>query len=48
MNESGSLDALCAADEVDRMLPGGDLFGYLLDPPLLYGERDTSEDNAFG
>ena len=27
---------------------GPELFDFLLDPPLLYGERDTSQDDAFG
>ncbi len=31
-----------------RAFIGEDLFDYLLDPPIEYGERDTSQDNAFG
>ena len=27
---------------------GEDLFDFLLDPPLVYGDRDTSQDDAFG
>ncbi len=37
-----------AAVEKARDVIGPALFDYLLDPPLLYGDRDTSEDNAFG
>ena len=31
-----------------RAVIGDELFDYLLDPPLEYGDRDTSQDNAFG
>ena len=31
-----------------RTLIGDELFDFLLDPPLQYGERDTSQDDAFG
>jgi len=31
-----------------RAFIGGELFDFLLDPPLLRGERDTSRDNEFG
>ena len=31
-----------------REFIGAELFDFLLDPPLLYGDRDTSQDDAFG
>ena len=31
-----------------RNFIGPELFDFLLNPPLLYGERDTSQDDAFG
>ena len=31
-----------------RAVIGDELFDYLLVPPLQYGDRDTSQDNAFG
>lgn len=31
-----------------RSFIGEELFDYLLHPPLVYGDRDTSEDDAFG
>ena len=31
-----------------RNFIGPELFDFLLNPPLLYGERDTSQDGAFG
>ena len=31
-----------------REFIGPELFDFLLDPPLVYGERDTSQDDAFG
>lgn len=31
-----------------RAFIGPELFDYLLDPPLLLGDRDTSDDDAFG
>ena len=37
-----------AAVEKARAFIGADLFDYLLDPPVVYGERDKSQDNAFG
>lgn len=37
-----------AAVEKARAFIGPALFDYLLDPPIQYGDRDTSEDNAFG
>lgn len=36
------------AVEKARAFIGADLFDYLLHPPLVSGERDTSQDNAFG
>ena len=44
MDTSGEADAVRSA----RAVIGGELFDYLLDPPLILGDRDTSEDNAFG
>ncbi len=48
--------SVCAMDTDDeaavvesaRAFIGPALFDYLLDPPLVYGDRDTSQDNAFG
>ena len=37
-----------AAQQRARAVIGDELFDYLLNPPLVYGDRDTSEDNAFG
>lgn len=37
-----------AVVEKARAFIGEDLFDYLLNPPILYGERDKSQDNAFG
>ena len=34
--------------EKARAFIGPELFDFLLDPPILFGERDTSQDNAFG
>lgn len=36
------------AVERARAFIGEELFDYLLHPPVVYGERDTSQDNAFG
>ena len=36
------------AVEKARAFIGADLFDYLLNPPVVYGERDKSQDNAFG
>ena len=36
------------AVEKARAFIGEDLFDYLLDPPVQYGDRDKSQDNAFG
>ena len=36
------------AIEKARAFIGGELFDFLLDPPVLYGERDTSHDGEFG
>lgn len=49
-------ESVCAMDTPEepavvakaRAFIGEDLFDYLMDPPLLYGERDTSLDDAFG
>ena len=37
-----------AVVEKARAFIGEELFDYLLDPPVVCGERDTSEDNLFG
>ena len=37
-----------AAVDAAREVIGEELFDYLLDPPLILGDRDTSEDDAFG
>ena len=41
-------DREAGAVEKARAFIGPALFDFLLDPPLLYGERDTSQDDAFG
>ena len=44
METEGEAEAVQKA----RAFIGPELFDFLLDPPLLYGERDTSQDDAFG
>ena len=45
-----AMDTEKEADAVERARAfiGEELFDYLLHPPVVYGERDTSQDNAFG
>ena len=44
MDGEGEEEAIAKA----REFIGPELFDFLLDPPLLHGDRDTSQDDAFG
>ncbi len=46
--EAMDTDAEAEAVESARSFIGEELFDFLLSPPILYADRDTSQDDAFG